>query len=68
MGTAERETTKALKEAEAKLRRARSTFERARVARDRLVLQAIDEGMRPADVARATGLTRGRITQIQAGD
>ena len=68
MAPAENETTEALRKAEAKLRRARSKFDLARKERDEAVLQAIDQGMRPADVARATGLTRARITQIQSGD
>lgn len=60
-------TTEKLKAAERRLRRGRSTYEQARQERNDAVCQALAEGMKPADVARATGLTRGRIAQI-AGD
>jgi DNA-directed RNA polymerase specialized sigma24 family protein len=56
-----------VKAAEAKLRRARSSYERARQQRNEAVRQALAEGMKPADIARATGLTRGRIAQIASG-
>lgn len=47
-------------EAEATLHAA----ERARRERDALIHQAINAGIRPVEVARLTGLTRGRISQI----
>ena len=34
-------------------------------ARDSLVLQAISEGIRPAEVARICGLSRNRIKELQ---
>lgn len=62
------ETEAALKAAESKLRRARSNYERARQARNEAVRQAVAEGVRPTDIARVTGLTRGRIRQIETGE
>ena len=39
---------------------------RALLARNDAIREALDAGMRPVDVARATGLTRGRIAQLAA--
>lgn len=33
--------------------------------RDSMIVRAINEGVRPAQVARITGLSRSRINQIQ---
>lgn len=38
--------------------------ERARQARNALVLKALGEGWTQSQIARATGLTRGRIGQL----
>ena len=54
----------------AALRKAQSRVERhagERVARDNLIREAIAEGWTHARIARATGLTRGRINQIARG-
>lgn len=54
-----------LAEAEAAYRAAHAEAERLRKERNRLLRQALKAGARPADVARESGLTRGRIAQIQ---
>jgi hypothetical protein len=58
------ETTEKLKQLEQRLQRARSRYDLAREARNEAVREAVAEGVRPADIARATGLTRGRIAQV----
>jgi DNA-binding CsgD family transcriptional regulator len=35
-----------------------------RKQRDKAILREVAQGRRPADLARETGLTRGRITQL----
>jgi transposase len=53
-----------LRNAEARYQRAFARYEQAREARNAAVTQALAEGMSQAQIARATGLTRGRINQI----
>lgn len=54
-----------LAEAEAAYRAAHAEAERLRLERNRLLREALQAGARPVDLARETGLTRGRIAQIQ---
>lgn len=61
---APQETAQKLKAAERRFQRARSAYDLARLARNEAVREAVAEGVRQADIARATGLTRGRIAQI----
>jgi len=42
--------------------------EQARQRRNQAIRAALLVGVRPADIARATGLTRARITQIAGPD
>ena len=53
-----------LRQAEARYQRAFRRAETEREARNAAVRAALAAGMRPADIARATRLTRGRIAQI----
>lgn len=53
-----------LAEAEAAYRAAYAEAERLRKLRNRLLREALADGTRPVDLARQTGLTRGRIAQI----
>lgn len=53
-----------LRETEAAYRAASKRAEELRAQRNAAVRAAIAAGVRPVDVARATGLTRGRIAQI----
>ena len=51
--------------AESEFREARGEYEYARNKRNALVLKAIAGGIKAINVAAITGLTRGRINQIQ---
>jgi hypothetical protein len=53
-----------LRNAEVAYRLAAADAEKARLERNRVVRQALQEGWTHADIARATGLTRGRVGQI----
>lgn len=57
-------TAKQLHQIEARYQRASRVYEEAREARNAAVRKALAEGMRPVDIARATGLTRARIAQL----
>ena len=50
--------------AESTYRKAAQRAEQARQHRNQLVREALANGERPADIARAIGVTRARITQI----
>jgi hypothetical protein len=58
-------TTDELRKAEARYKRASLRAEEAREARNRLVREALTEGWTHARIAEATGLSRGRVGQIQ---
>jgi hypothetical protein len=47
-----------------KLRRDKERADASREALRQAILTALDEGMRQADVARATGYTRERLRQL----
>lgn len=53
-----------LRNAEARYQRAFRRAEHAREERNRLVRQALAEGWTHAQIAAATGLTRGRVGQL----
>jgi hypothetical protein len=53
-----------LKKAEARYQRAFRRSEAARYDRNNVVRAALDAGMTHAQIAEATGLTRGRIGQL----
>lgn len=57
-------TTDELKRTEAAYRAASRRYEIAREARNAALLEALAAGMTHAQIAEATGLTRGRIGQI----
>lgn len=57
-------TVKDLARAESRYQKAFQRAEAERELRNAAVRQALAEGMRPADIARATGLTRARIAQL----
>lgn len=57
-------TADKLRKAEARCQRADAQREAARQARDDTIRAAIGDGWTHAQVADATGLTRGRIGQI----
>jgi DNA-binding NarL/FixJ family response regulator len=54
-----------LQKAEARYQRASRRSEEAREQRNRIVLEALREGWTHARIAEATGLSRGRISQIR---
>lgn len=54
--------------AERRYQRAAQRAETEREQRNAIVRQALAEGMRPVDVAHATGLTRARIAQLVKAD
>lgn len=56
--------TRSLVAAETAYRKAAERAEVMRVRRNQLVREAVEGGERPADIARALGLTRARVTQI----
>jgi DNA-binding NarL/FixJ family response regulator len=58
-------TTEELKKAEARFQRASQRAEEARRERNRLVLAALQAGWTHAKIAKATGLSRGRISQFR---
>jgi hypothetical protein len=58
------EIRKKLAEAEEDYRNARSAVDAKRQRRNELVKEAIAAGMSHSQIAKATGLTRGRIAQI----
>lgn len=45
-------------------RKAQAKADQLRIQRDVQILKEIGDGKRPADLARETGLTRGRIAQL----
>jgi hypothetical protein len=57
-------TAAELRKVEARYQRAFRRSEEARGERNRLVREALEAGWTHAQVAEATGLTRGRIGQI----
>ena len=66
MGREEARLTAAeLRKAEARYQRAFRRAEEAREARNALVRAALEAGWTHAQIAEATGLTRGRIGQIR---
>jgi DNA-binding NarL/FixJ family response regulator len=54
-----------LREAEARYQRASRRSEQARTERNRLVREALAAGWTHAQIAEATGLSRGRVSQIR---
>lgn len=54
-----------LQRTEQELRAARKVYKDLVQRRNALVLQAIEDGMRPGEVAKLTGLTSARIAQLQ---
>ena len=60
-------TAAELQEAEARFQRAFAASEEAREQRNLAIRQALADGMTHAQVAEATGLTRGRVGQIAIG-
>jgi hypothetical protein len=61
----DRVTTDDLRKAEARYRRAFRRAEEARVERNRLILAALEAGWTHARIAEATGMSRGRVSQIR---
>jgi DNA-binding NarL/FixJ family response regulator len=59
-------TATELRQAEARYQRAFRRSEEARAERNALVLRALAAGWTHAQIAEATGLSRGRIGQIKA--
>jgi CRP-like cAMP-binding protein len=57
-------TPEAIRKAEARYQRAFRRSEEAREERNRLVREALAQGWTHARIAEATGLSRGRISQI----
>lgn len=62
-GVRERGVT-TLKQAAGAHRRAAAKAERLMLERDELIVQALNQGLTHAQIAEATGLTRGRIGQL----
>lgn len=58
-------TEKELRQAEAAYQAASRRAEKLRQERNALVLQALLEGWTHAAISQATGLSRGRISQIK---
>jgi transcriptional regulator with XRE-family HTH domain len=58
-------TSAELRKAEARYQRAFRRSEDARAERNALVLRALEAGWTHAQIADATGLSRGRISQIR---
>ncbi len=54
-----------LAEAERALRRTRKLYERTREERNHLIAQALADGWTHQQIADATGLSRGRVSQIR---
>ncbi len=59
-------TTEELRQAEARYQRAFRRSEKLREARNATVQQALAEGWTHQKVSEATGLSRGRISQIKS--
>lgn len=57
-------TAEELRKAEARYQRASRRSEAEREARNAAVREALEEGWTHAQIARATGLTRGRVGQV----
>lgn len=57
-------TAKELRDAEARYRRACQRAEALRLERNAMVLEALNAGWTHAQIAKATGLTRGRVGQL----
>lgn len=57
-------TAEQLRSAEARYQRASLRYERTREERNALILKALDAGWTHAQIAEATGLSRGRVGQI----
>lgn len=55
--------TDTLKKAQARYERAAAASERALTHRNSLIRAALQEGLTHAEIATATGLTRGRVGQ-----
>jgi DNA-binding NarL/FixJ family response regulator len=60
-------TAAELRKAEARFQRASRRAEEAREERNRLIREALAQGWTHAEIAAATGLTRGRIGQLSIG-
>jgi transcriptional regulator with XRE-family HTH domain len=54
-----------LRKAEARYQRAFARSEEARIERNRLILTALAAGWTHARIAEATGMSRGRVSQIR---
>lgn len=63
-GRHERMKLEAVEDAAAALERAAAQERQARDARDRAVRAAVKAGVRPSAVARAAGITPGRVTHL----
>ena len=57
-------TADELRKVEASYQRAAASAEELRAARNAAVVAALNAGMTHADIARATGLSRGRVGQL----
>lgn len=62
--THERRKLEEVEDAAAALARAREEYERARDRRDRAVRAAVNAGVAPSTVARAAGVTPGRVSHL----
>lgn len=62
----ERRKLEAVEDAAAVLERARAEYEVARDARDRAARAAVKAGVAPAVVARAAGISAGRVSHLTA--
>lgn len=58
-------TAEQLNQAETRYKAAEQDAEKLRQQRNTLVLQALDEGWTHAAISKATGLSRGRISQFR---
>lgn len=57
----------ALQASAAKVARHESMYDRAREGRDRLILEAHAAGLSGAEIAKLTGLTPARVSQVIGG-
>lgn len=62
----ERRKLDAVEDAAAAFERARAAYEQARDARDRAVRAAVKAGVTPGAVAKAAGLSAGRVSHLTA--
>jgi transcriptional regulator with XRE-family HTH domain len=58
-------TADELRKAEARYQRASRRSEEARIERNRLIRDALAAGWTHARIAEATGMSRGRVSQIR---